>query len=180
MPQDPALAPSKIRIIIVMGVSGSGKSTLGERLAAALGWAFLDADTLHPKANIAKMSRAEPLSDADRWPWLQAVRQRMRQTLEHHAGCVVACSALKASYRRVLAAPDVHFVFLDVPPEALAERLRARAGHFMPQRLLASQLEALEPPDETEAIYLLATQTPERLVQEVKEALRAKGLIDDL
>ena len=136
-------------IVVVMGVSGAGKTTIGQALAAALGWPFVEADDLHPPANVAKMARGEPLDDADRAPWLEAVAARMRALDDG----VVACSALRARYRDVLRVrPDVRFVLLDVPPALLEERLAARRGHFMPPSLLTSQLATLERPADAVAI----------------------------
>ena len=130
-------------IVVVMGVSGAGKTTIGQALAAALGWPFVEADDLHPPANVAKMARGEPLDDADRAPWLEAVAARMRALDDG----VVACSALRERYRDVLRVrPDVRFVLLDVPPALLQQRLAARRGHFMPPSLLPSQLATLERP----------------------------------
>ena len=148
-----------------MGVSGSGKTTLGDALSRALGRPFVDADTLHPPANVAKMSAGIPLDDADRAPWLAAVAGWLRQ----HPGGVVACSALKRRYRDVLrAAGPVRFVHLHLPEGALAARLVGRAPHFMPGSLLRSQLEALEPlgPDER-GLTLDGTQRVEDLVRHV-------------
>jgi gluconokinase len=152
-----------------MGVSGSGKTTLAGRLAAHLQYAFADADDFHPPHNVAKMARGEPLTDVDRAPWLQTVAEWIA---EHHASgrsTVLACSALKRRYRDTLrgAAPlHVFFIHLDVPREALKERLRHRTGHYMPPELLDSQLATLEPlqPDER-GIVLDAAATPATLVE---------------
>ena len=129
--------------VVVMGVSGSGKSTVGAALARALAVPFVDADALHPEANRAKMAAGIPLDDADRAPWLDAVGAVLA------AGpVVVACSALKRTYRDRLraAAPELRLVFLDGSPALLASRMAARPGHFMPASLLDSQLAALERP----------------------------------
>jgi gluconokinase len=125
-----------------MGVSGSGKTTVGARLAAALGMRFVDADDLHPAANVEKMTAGLPLTDADRWPWLDAVGAVLA-----HGEVVVACSALRRIYRDRLrdAAPGLELVYLHGGRELLAERMR-RPGHFMPESLLDSQLDTLEPP----------------------------------
>jgi carbohydrate kinase (thermoresistant glucokinase family) len=127
-----------------MGVSGSGKSTVGERLAHRLGLPFIDADDLHPAANVEKMSAGIPLTDDDRWPWLDTVGARLHEAED---GLVVACSALKRSYRSAIrrAAPDTVFVHIDAPPQLLENRMDARIGHFMPPDLLKSQLATLEP-----------------------------------
>jgi carbohydrate kinase (thermoresistant glucokinase family) len=132
-----------------MGVSGCGKSTVGSLLAAQLGVPFLDADLMHPPANLAKMAAGTSLADADRWPWLDRVGAALAAAPD---GVVVACSALRRPYRDLLrrAAPDVHFVHLAGAREELAARMHARDGHFMPVSLLDAQLATLEPlgPDE--------------------------------
>ena len=138
----------KPRVIVVMGVAGAGKTTHARALAAALGWDFLDADDQHPPANVEKMRAGAPLDDADRAPWLAALRARIEAHLAEDRPLVLACSALKQAYRDALGAdrPRMRLVFLDGPRETLAARLGARAGHFMPPGLLDSQLAALEPP----------------------------------
>jgi gluconokinase len=130
--------------VVVMGVSGSGKSTVGSALAQRLRVPFVDADTLHPLANIAKMSAGEPLDDDDRYPWLEKVGEWLA---DHRAGGVVSCSALKRKYRDQLRAhcPMVEFLHLSGSPELISGRLAARPGHFMPAALLRSQFDALEP-----------------------------------
>jgi gluconokinase len=127
-----------------MGVSGSGKSTVGTALARRLGVPFVDADTLHPPANIAKMTAGEPLDDRDRYPWLERVGQWLAG---HRDGAVASCSALKRAYRDRLRAhcPEVEFLHLAGSPELIGGRLAARSGHFMPAGLLRSQFDALEP-----------------------------------
>jgi carbohydrate kinase (thermoresistant glucokinase family) len=138
--------------IVVMGVSGCGKSSVGIALAAALGARFIDGDDLHPEANKAKMSAGIPLDDSDRWPWLDLVSSALAEEVVEtsggsFSGTVVACSALKRSYReRILAgAPNTFFIHLDGTREILEQRLGARSGHFMPASLLDSQLATLEP-----------------------------------
>ncbi|MGH3521985.1 MAG: gluconokinase [Mycobacterium sp.] len=135
--------------IVVMGVSGSGKSTVGAALARRLEVPFADADTLHPQANIAKMAAGKPLTDDDRYPWLQAVGE----WLAHHgAGGVMSCSALKRKYRDQLCehCPQIEFLHLTGSPELIGRRQADRPGHFMPSSLLKSQFDSLEPlgPDE--------------------------------
>jgi carbohydrate kinase (thermoresistant glucokinase family) len=142
-----------------MGVAGSGKSTLAGALAAHFGVPLLDADRLHPEASVAKMAAGVPLDDEDRWPWLAAVRTAMRED----ADIVVACSALRRSYRDALrAAGEVRFLHLDGSRGELARRLVTRTDHFMPARMLESQLETLEPPgeDETDVAVLPADEDP--------------------
>jgi carbohydrate kinase (thermoresistant glucokinase family) len=133
--------------IVVMGVSGSGKSTVAAALAARTGGVYLDADDFHPPANVAKMSAGVPLTDDDRMPWLRLVAAATAEAEQRGGTAVVACSALRRSYRDVLRAGggDVFFVQLDGPPELLAARIGARADHFMPASLLSSQLALLEP-----------------------------------
>ncbi|WP_068187199.1 gluconokinase [Mycobacterium sp. UM_CSW] len=130
--------------VVVMGVSGSGKSTVGAALARRLAVPFIDADTLHPPANIAKMTAGEPLDDDDRRPWLERVGEWLA---DHRDGAVASCSALKRNYRDQLRAhcPEVEFLHLAGSPELIGGRLAARSGHFMPAALLQSQFEALEP-----------------------------------
>jgi gluconokinase len=134
--------------VVVMGATGVGKSTVGRALAEQLGAPFADADDLHPATNVAKMSRGEPLDDEDRGPWLDAVAA----WLIGHPGGVMACSALRRTYRERLraAAPRTGFLHLVGGPEVIGERVSSRADHFMPASLVASQLQALEPlePDE--------------------------------
>lgn len=134
-------------VIVVMGVAGSGKSAVGRLLAETWNCPFLDADDLHPAANVRKMTAGEPLADEDRQPWLAAIRGWIRANAPRGARAVVACSALKERYRRSLAGDrTVRFVFLDPSTETLRKRLRDRRGHFMKEGMLESQLEALEPP----------------------------------
>ena len=127
-----------------MGVSGSGKSTVGTALAQRLRVPFVDADTLHPRANIAKMAAGEPLDDDDRLPWLDRVGEWLAA---HRRGGVVSCSALKLKYRDQLRrhCPRVEFLHLAGSPALISGRLEARTGHFMPAALLRSQFDALEP-----------------------------------
>lgn len=134
-------------ILVVMGVSGCGKSTVGEALAQDLGWPFLDADAFHPPANVAKMAAGTPLTDEDRWPWLDRIAEALREILARGGHAVLACSALRAVYRdRLARAGDVRFVHLRGDLETIAARLAVRRHRYMPASLLASQFEALEPP----------------------------------
>jgi gluconokinase len=135
--------------LIVMGVSGSGKSTIAEQLAQRLGWRYEDGDRFHPASNIAKMSAGQPLTDQDRWPWLQAIANEIDRACQAGEHAVIACSALKRSYRDVLVhgRNDVRIVYLNGTQELIAGRLARRKGHFMPPGLLASQFKTLEPPD---------------------------------
>ncbi|MGH9415990.1 MAG: gluconokinase [Terriglobales bacterium] len=160
------------QIILVMGVSGSGKTTVGRLLANRLGCAFLEGDTLHPAANITKMSNGIPLDDTDRAPWLAAIRQHLETARQARTGLVVACSALKQRYRDFLAATGaVRWVYLYGSPELLRSRLEARHGHYMHVNMLASQLADLEPP--RDAIAVDITPPPEEIVEQVLAALGA-------
>lgn len=138
--------------LIVMGVSGSGKSTIGETLAARLGWRFADGDRFHPASNVAKMSAGQPLTDDDRRPWLQAIGDEIDRVCKAGQRLVVACSALKRTYREILlhGRNDVGIVYLDGTEALIASRLAQRKGHFMPAGLLASQFRTLEPPGPNE------------------------------
>lgn len=142
-------------IAVVMGVSGSGKSTVGRALARRLGATFLDADDYHPAANIEKMKRGRPLDDRDRSPWLAAVARAVRAARRTRKGpVVVACSALRRRYRASLIRRlgPIRLIYLNAPPRLVAERLKARTGHFMPAALLDSQIAALEKPSRACAI----------------------------
>jgi gluconokinase len=158
-------------IIVVMGVAGSGKTTIGRKLAAALGVGFSDADELHSPASVEKMRSGVALTDADREPWLRAVKtaidERKRAAEDH----VFACSALKTRYREVIGAgdPRVKFVFLKGAPDLIARRLSRRAGHFFDPALLASQFEALEEP--RDALTVDVAEEPEALVGRIVAAL---------
>jgi gluconokinase len=159
------------RAIIVMGVSGSGKTTFGTALAQALNWVFADADDYHPQSNVQKMARGEPLTDADREPWLQRLHALIEQHLLEQRPLVLACSALKASYRQTLTAnlEGVKIVFLNGSRELIAGRMKSRA-HFMPPSLLESQLNTLEPPED--ALVLDIGQPIEVMVRDVLAQLR--------
>ena len=161
-------------VIVLMGVSGSGKSTTGTRLGAKLGWAFRDADSFHPPANIAKMSRGEPLSDEDRWPWLTAIAAWIDERRSTGEPAIVSCSALKRRYRDVLIGgrPDVKLVFLKGERRLIGDRLSRRKGHFMPPALLDSQFAALEEPDRVEnALVVSVAMPPKRVVSTIIEVL---------
>ena len=155
---------------VVMGVSGCGKSRIGADFAKATGARFVDGDALHPAANIAKMSRGEPLDDVDRAPWLDRVGQVLQAD-----GTVVACSALKRSYRdriRAMAGAPVLFLYLRGKRETLVQRMATRPGHFMPVTLLDSQLATLEPPGADEA-HLVADieQLPAAIVRQFQAGI---------
>lgn len=158
-------------IVVMAGVSGSGKSVVGSILATRMGWTFEDSDALHSDADIAKMHSGVPLTDADRWPWLDAVAGWIDQRIASDESAVVACSALKRSYRDFLrqGRPTVWVVMLLVDPATLMMRLAARKGHFFPPKLLTSQLSDLEMPHEPERNFLVvpAAQTPTQTADRV-------------
>ena len=134
-------------IVVVMGVSGCGKSTVGAALAEALGWRFLDADDFHPPENVAKMAAGTPLTDDDRWPWLDRVVEALRAATAQQRSAVLACSALREAYRARLArAGALRFVHLRGDAATIAQRLAARQHRYMPATLLSSQFATLEPP----------------------------------
>jgi gluconokinase len=147
-------------ILIVAGVAGSGKTTVGALLAGRLHWQFADADTFHPEANVAKMRAGVPLTDADREPWLHAITDWMDERIAAGQSAVITCSALKRAYRdRLLSAhPAATMVFLQVSREELERRLLARSGHFFPEKLLGSQLAALEPPAPGERVHIVLVE----------------------
>ncbi|MEM7655312.1 MAG: gluconokinase [Bacteroidota bacterium] len=152
-------------IYYVMGVSGSGKSTLGQRLSAALQIPFFDGDDFHPEANVAKMSAGIPLNDADRQPWLERLAS-LAQAHELQAGAVIASSALKVSYRKILASrltQAPHWIFLTGDSQLILDRMQAR-NHFMPPELLQSQLATLEAPTDAIAVDI-ALHTDAQLAQ---------------
>jgi carbohydrate kinase (thermoresistant glucokinase family) len=171
---DSAVPETAPLAIVLMGVSGCGKSTLGAELSRALGWPFRDADSFHPPANIAKMSRGTPLTDADRRPWLDAIAQWIDDRLARGEPGIVSCSALKRAYREriVGARPRVALVYLEGAIGLIAERLAQRTGHFMPPALLASQFAALEPPQpEERAVVVAIAETPARIAARIVAAL---------
>ncbi|MDE8670244.1 gluconokinase [Pseudarthrobacter sp. H3Y2-7] len=147
---DPRVAPTaplaEPVVLVVMGVSGSGKSTVGALLAGRLGWAFEEGDALHPRANIEKMTAGHPLTDEDRYPWLEKVAGWVERRLDQGENGVITCSALKRSYRKIInrRRSGVVFVFLSGSETTIGERLAGRHAHFMPASLLSSQFADLE------------------------------------
>ncbi|MBI1290625.1 gluconokinase [bacterium] len=157
-------------IVVVMGVAGCGKSTVGRMLADRLGLPFHDADAFHPSANIAKMASGVPLTDADRWPWLDAMAAEMPRW-ERLGGAVLACSALREVYRERLrtGSPQCRFVYLRGDRSLLEQRLAERPGHFMKPGMLDSQLATLEEP--ADAIVADVALSPEEICQRVTNQL---------
>ena len=163
-------------ILIVAGVSGSGKSTVGALLAGRLHWRFADADAFHSTASIAKMVAGIPLTDEDREPWLRAIEAWMDERIAAGEPAVLACSALKRAYRRVLLAgrPEARMIFLSVSREEAMRRLDVRHGHFFPERLLGTQFDALEPPsdDEPGVTVVASGEDPEDTVAAIIAIVR--------
>jgi len=162
--------------LIVMGVSGSGKSTIASSLAARLGWTFEDGDRFHPASNVAKMAAGHPLTDEDRWPWLQAIADEVDRVCAAGGHVVIACSALKRVYRNLLIheRSDVRIVFLNGTKALIAERLGRRKHHFMPPGLLDSQFKTLEPPESDEHVITAPIDaTVETIVEDVVRQFRA-------
>jgi len=157
-------------IVIVMGVTGAGKTTIGKLLADELGWQFVDGDDFHPLANVEKMRRGIPLTDEDRRPWLAQLRTQIQAWIAQHRNVVLACSALKQSYRDELrTGPEVRFVYLKGSPELIGERLRARHGHFAGAQILAGQFADIEEP--ADAVMLDVSAEPSQIVAEIRQKL---------
>jgi gluconokinase len=165
---------SAIRVIVVMGVAGAGKTEVGRALAGAIGWRFEEGDDYHSRANKEKMARGEGLTDEDRAPWLAALQAFVAGTIARDGPAVLACSALKESYRAALVPPDapsgaVRFVYLDVPRDVLESRLRDRKGHYAGVSLLDSQLATLEKP--RDAVWMDGTCPVSEIVESIRTAL---------
>lgn len=160
-------------IIVLMGVSGSGKTTVGRLLAQRLGWSFLDADDYHPAANVEKMRSGTPLTDEDRWPWLDRLNALLREQQADGRDAVLGCSALKQKYRDRLAAnlDTVRWVHLKGSFELIESRLKARHGHYMPTTLLRSQFAALEEPGE--AVVADISPCPEEIARRLAQRFSA-------
>lgn len=157
-------------IVIVMGVVGSGKTTVGRLLAAQLAWDFADADDFHPPSNVEKIRQGIPLTDDDRWPWLQALHEANTRWLSEGRNVVLACSALKRAYRRELeVGPDVRFAYLKGSADLIAERLRLRQGHFADDKILSSQFADLEEPEGAVTVGIAAP--PQQIVAEIRKKL---------
>lgn len=160
------MTDTAIPAIIVMGVSGSGKTTVGEGIAEKLGIPFIDGDSLHPAANVEKMRAGIPLTDEDRMPWLHRIGEELEKGRREGHATVIACSALKRSYRDLLKKYDCGpvFVYLHGSREVIAERMSHRKGHYMPTSLLDSQLATLEEPTADERVIPENLETPPRLI----------------
>jgi gluconokinase len=169
-----------VSVIVVMGVAGSGKSTIGVALARRLGWAFEDADRFHPASNVEKMSRGEPLTDDDRGPWLHAIAAWMAGLRREGRCGIVACSALKRTYRQILVggSADTRIVYLKGERDLIAARMAARTGHFMPVGLLDSQFRTLEEPGPDENPVVISIDAPPQAM--VDEILSKLGLPSEL
>ncbi len=164
-------------MIIIFGVSGSGKTTVGNLLARELDWCFIEADDFHPASNIEKMRSGHPLTDQDRWPWLEQLRQQIERSLAAGGNAVMACSALKRAYRdRLHVSDEIKFVFLRGNYALVKKQLCSRHGHFMNAALLQSQFADLEEPESDENVLTIELgRTPEELVERIRAKLHLPG-----
>jgi gluconokinase len=160
-------------IVIIFGVSGAGKTTVGKLLARELDWSFIEADDFHPVANIEKMRSGHALTDKDRWPWLEQLRQQIERSLSTGENAVLACSALKRAYRdRLRLSDEIKFVFLRGDYALVEKQLRSRHGHFMNAALLQSQFDDLEEPQPDENVLTIELgRTPEEIVERIEAKL---------
>ncbi|XVX20981.1 gluconokinase [Actinomycetota bacterium] len=169
-----AVGEQAVHAIVVMGVSGSGKTTLAEGLSEELGWTFAEGDDFHSDEARAKMAGGTPLTDEDRWPWLERIHAWMVERLDRGEPVIVSCSSLKRSYRDVLTGgrDDVRFLHVTASKEELERRLAERKGHYMPAKLLHSQLATLEHlADDEPGVTLVAESTPDETLDDAVEAL---------
>jgi carbohydrate kinase (thermoresistant glucokinase family) len=159
------------KAVILMGVAGSGKTAVGKGVETRLNWLFLDADDFHPAANIEKMKQGIPLNDQDRIPWLRALRDELTRLLGEGRSVILACSALRESYRQLLSddMAAMSFVLLDVDQETIRQRLQHRSAHFFPKELMDSQFAALEQPKE--AIIIDARKPLDEVIDRVIKAI---------
>ena len=159
-------------IIILMGVSGAGKTTVGKLLATSLDWQFSDADDFHSLENVEKMRRRSPLTEADRVPWLQVLQTALKQWLQENKNVVLACSALKDSYRQFLLTDRdrIQLVYLKGSYQLIQKRLQERPNHYMSEQLLESQFNTLEAP--LDALIIEVTQSPQMIVQIIRSTLK--------
>ncbi len=154
--------------MLVLGVAGSGKTTVGAMLAGKLGWQYADADDFHPVANVEKMAAGHPLTDADRWPWLQAMAAWIDVQIAAGQPAVVSCSALKRAYRDVMRRPEVQMVYLHGSPDLIAARLTSRQGHFFKREMLDSQFATLQEPEPDEHVITVSIDgTPLQVVDAI-------------
>lgn len=165
-------------LIVIMGVAGCGKSTLGTALATALGCPFIEGDDYHSPTARAKMQAGTPLTDTDRRPWLETLTKAAAESAQTHSRAVVACSALKQSYREHIvqtANQPIAFIYLHCDRQTATDRIKKRSGHFMPTALIESQFAALEPPTKRENALTIAAETPtDAAVQHTVQALAQK------
>lgn len=160
-------------VIVLVGVAGSGKSTVGKRLAKQLGWLFIEGDDFHPPANVEKMKRGIALTDADRMPWLQAITEVIGKNISQNKSAVIACSALKESYRRILqVSGEVKFVYLKATVPLIEARLKQRSKHFMNSKLIHSQFRTLEEP--TGVAQIDAALPVSEIIKCIRQALALK------
>ena len=183
LPENEQTTTHLSRLIVVMGVAGCGKSSVGAALAKRVDRPFIDADDYHPPANVDKMSQGIPLTDEDRWPWLDNLGAALKKHAEQSGGVVAACSALRRSYRArliVAAGEPILYVFLQGSQELIARRMAARIGHFMPTGLLESQFATLEPPgrDENHLTIDIGPDVP-KLVESIHNQLKARRKQDN-
>jgi gluconokinase len=163
-------------IVAIMGVTGSGKTTEGSLLAKRLGWEYIDADDFHSATNKDKMHRGIPLTDADRMSWLEAIHEKLEQADREHRNLVLGCSALKQAYReKLFRGLDVRLVYLKGDYQLIAQRLRARKGHFADEHILAAQFADLEEP--SDALVVDIHGEPEQIVDEVCRRLNRQGAV---
>lgn len=162
----------KCKVVVLMGVTGSGKSTVGELLSQQLAWDYYDADDFHPSANVKKMADGIPLEDEDRWPWLEGLATEIGTWIQGERGAILACSALKESYRRLLVGEraEVCIVHLKGQRELIAARLAERVDHYMPASLLDSQFQTLEEPQD--ALVVDIDATPEEIAADIQSRLQ--------
>jgi gluconokinase len=159
-------------VILVMGVAGSGKTTVGKLLASQLKWEFADADDYHPAANVEKMRAGIPLEEADRAPWIETLQGLISEWIAEKKDAVLACSALKRMYRENLKiAAEVKIVYLKGTPQLFHQRLLERAGHFMKDQMLQSQLATLEEPENEDLLTVDAALTPAQIAAEIRSSL---------